>query len=86
LGARLPTDDLDETMRTLAGLIPSDILPIAHTDGDDFVCLDLRKGMPAGTVYWDRVGFWGTNVWREADLCPIAEDFTAFLDGLHNFR
>jgi len=75
-------DDLDVVLADDAGLIPVGILPIACTDGVDFVCLDLRSGKER-VVYWDRVPFWGANVWNEEDLYFIAPDFDAFLRSLH---
>lgn len=76
LGASIRAEDLDEVMSGLVSLIPAGILPIACTDGDDFVCLDLRRG-EGRVVYWDRRPFWGENVWREAGLYPVSTSFEA---------
>jgi hypothetical protein len=83
LDANLLTEDLDLVLADLAGLIPAGILPIACTDGDDFVCLDLRR-LTGPVVYWDRVPFWGENVWDERDLYPVADDFGTFLNELYD--
>jgi len=75
------TGDLNAIMADLKGLIPAGILPIACTGSDDFVCLDLRGGKER-IVFWDRVPFWGANIWNEDDLYFIASNFDAFLRGL----
>ncbi len=62
-------------------LIPSGIIPIACTDGYDLVCLDLRQES-APIVCWDRRSFWGTDVWSERDLHPVADNFEALLASL----
>ena len=81
LNAVRETEDLDAVMADHEDLIPAGILPIACTDGYDFVCLDLRGGKER-VVYWDRVPFWGANVWNEEDLYFIASNFDDFLRGL----
>ncbi|HWQ90137.1 MAG TPA: SMI1/KNR4 family protein [Clostridia bacterium] len=78
LNASLPTEDLDTIMTELADRMPKGILPIACTDGNDFVCFDLREGDPV--VFWDRKPFWGSNVWNDDDLYPVASNFELLLN------
>jgi len=84
LNASIRSHDLEAVLSELEGLIPSGVLPIACTDGDDFICMDLRG--PGGCiVFWDRRSFWGTELWNEDDLYPVAKDFQAMLEALHDF-
>src|SRR5207302_263367 len=78
LDAAIQTSDLDWVLRDVSPHIPLDILPIRCTDGDDFVCIDLRK-RSCPVVYWDRMPFWGTDLWSEADLYPITDNFDQLL-------
>jgi hypothetical protein len=83
LNASIETEDLNVIMAELTGCIPSGMLPIACTEGDDFLCMDLRK--PRGPiVFWDRKPFWGSNVWRDGDLYSVADDFDDLLVKLHD--
>ena len=81
LNAKIKAEDLRSIVEELQGLIPHGIVPIACTDGDDFVCMDLRD-TPNVVVFWDRRSFWGANNWNENDLYPIARDFESFLETL----
>jgi hypothetical protein len=82
LAAAIATEDLDLVLADIKGNVPRGILPIACTDGDDFVVLDLREaGVPA--KFWDRRPFWGANIWNERDLYPVAKSFDALLASLH---
>lgn len=82
LKANIGAEDLEANLADLERLVPKGILPIAGTEGDDFVVLDLRKPN-APVVFWDRKSFWGSNVWNENDLYPVANDFESFLRALH---
>lgn len=83
LKTEIQTEDLDRILDELHGVIPAGILPIANTDGDDFVVLDLRvPGNPC--LFWNRKPFWGDNVWRDEDLYPVAGNFQALLATLRN--
>jgi hypothetical protein len=83
LGDTEPSVDLEHIFDDLPDSVPKGLFPIACTDGADYVCLDLRRpGAPV--VYWDRVPFWGNEVWNENDLYPIAPNFEAFLEALHD--
>jgi hypothetical protein len=83
IGANIFTEDIEGVKADLPNTVPIKLIPIACTDGYDFVCLDLRQpGAPV--VYWDRVPFWGNEVWNEGDLYPIAPSFEAFLEALHD--
>jgi hypothetical protein len=82
IGAHIPTEDVDRILDQHEGLVPAGIVPIATTGTGDYIVLDLRK--PSGPVFfWDRRPFWGTDLWNEKDLYPIADDFRAFLNELH---
>jgi len=83
LNASIPTENLDKIMTELTDRIPKGILPIACTDGDDFVCIDLRKGGEP-VVFWDRKPFWGNNVWSDDELYPVTGNFESFLNKLHD--
>lgn len=75
--------DLDSVLTELEGTVPHGLVPIGCTEGDDFVCLDLRqRGEPV--VYWDRRPFWGNNIWKEEYLYPIADSFGDFLEKLED--
>lgn len=81
LNASIHAHDLAAVTSELVGLVPPGLLPIACTDGDDFVCIDLRRpGAPV--LFWDRRPVWGTNGWNDGDLYPIAGDFEALLGAL----
>lgn len=80
--ASIRSHDIVAILRELDHLIPPGILPIACTDGDDFLCIDIRK--PGGpVVFWDRRSFWGTDLWNEDDLYPVAGSFEELLASLH---
>ena len=84
LNARIQSEDLELNLAELSGEIPAGILPIAGTDWDDFLILDLR--FPGSPVrFWDRRSFWGTHAWRESDLYPVSCDFDSLLRDLHDF-
>lgn len=70
--------NLEDTFRMYVDQIPYGILPIACTDCDDFICLDMRLS-PAAVKFWFRKPFWGNGVWREKFLYPVSEDFKTFL-------
>jgi hypothetical protein len=78
IDARLPTSDLVQVCDMYRGGFPEGIVPIACTDGDDFVCLDLRSGSDR-VAFWDKRHFWGTGEWRERDLYHVADSFEEFL-------
>ena len=81
--ASVPACDLKNVLMALPSTVPMEVFPIACTDGNDYVCLDLRReGNPV--VYWDRREFWGNNVWKERYLYPIAPNFDALLASLHD--
>lgn len=83
LNANEPTEDLDQVLNEIAESVPAGILPVGRTAGDDFICLDLRKrGAPV--VFWNRVPFWGSNIWIENDLYPVAHDFDNLLQDLRD--
>jgi hypothetical protein len=84
LKANIGTEDLDGNLEELQGLVPKGILPIACTDGDDYLVLDLRKAQ-GPVLFWDRKPFWGTDEWNEEDLYPVAADFEALLHSLHEY-
>jgi hypothetical protein len=82
LKAAMGCYDLEKILEELEHLIPKGILPIACTGGDDFLIIDIRKpGAPV--LFWDRKPFWGTDVWNEAHLYPVADDFESLLNVLH---
>lgn len=82
LNASIRSHDIALILRELEHLIPPGILPIACTDGDDYLCIDLRKpGCPV--VFWDRRSFWGTDLWNEDDLYAVAGNFEELLASLH---
>ena len=81
IGARLPTSDLAKVYEMYGGGFPLGIVPVACTDGDDFICLDLRGGTDR-VAYWDKRPFWGTGEWRENDLYHVANSFAEFLASL----
>ena len=81
IGARLSAYDLASVYDLYAAGLPKSIVPIACTDGDDFVCLDLRDGGER-VAFWDRRHFWGTGEWREGDLYHVANSFEEFLASL----
>lgn len=85
LKATVRTEGLERNLAELEQSVPKGILPIAGTEGDDFIVLDLRKPR-APVLFWDRKPFWGSNVWNENDLYPVANDFEAFLRELHELR
>lgn len=82
--ANIRAHDLAIVMGELAGVIPVGLLPIACTDGDDFVCIDLRKA-GAPVLFWDRRPFWGTNAWNDTDLYPVTDNFEALLRALSDY-
>lgn len=82
INAKIATEDLDVVLTGLAGLVPSGLIPIACTEGDDFVCMDLRKEADR-MVYWHRKPFWGNEIWREEYLYPVADSFQSFLTMLN---
>lgn len=83
LKANVGTEDLENNLLELGESVPKGILPIAGTEGDDFLVLDLRQtGAPI--MFWDRRKFWGSNVWNESDLYPVANNFETLLSELHD--
>lgn len=81
LHASTPAADLDEQMSDLPDTVPRGIVPIAYTDGNDKLVLDLRKeGAPV--LFWDFHAFWGNNIWNEKLLYPVAGNFEALLASL----
>lgn len=78
LEASIPTEDLDIVLLDIHDKIPHGILPIACTDGDDFICIDLRD-RGERIVFWDRKAFWGNNVWTDGDLYRVANSFESLL-------
>ena len=56
-------------------------MAIACTGLADYICLDLRNSQER-VVFWDNRPFWGTGVWNEADLYPIANTVAEFFASL----
>jgi hypothetical protein len=83
LYAAIATSDLDLVLDDLPPTVPKELLPIACTEGYDFICLDMRKS-PAAVMYWNKRAFWGNEIWRESHLYNIAPNFEDFLDALHD--
>lgn len=83
LHAEILTSDLSYQLKDLPASVPPGIVPIACTEGADFICFDFR-GDKKSIVYWDKRRFWGTEVWNEEDLYPIADSFEEFLQSLHD--
>ena len=79
--ARLESEDLELAVREAATIAPAGIFPIAYTDCDDLVCIDLRRDARP-IVFWDRRPSFAGSKWREKDLYPIADNFSAFLESL----
>lgn len=78
INATIPTEDIGRVFADLPSTVPSGIVPIGCTEGDDFLCFDLRN-RTSRIVYWDRKPFWGNEVWDEDQLYPVAEEFSSFL-------
>ena len=85
LGVAVQTEDLDNIMAELIDSIPIGVLPIACTESDDFICIDLREVVDGAIVYWDRRPFWGNNIWNESDLYRVADNFALLLTKLDDF-
>jgi hypothetical protein len=83
LSANIGTEDLEGNLAELGEAVPKGILPIAGTEGDDFLVLDLRQAH-APVLFWDRKAFWGSGLWNESDLYPVASNFESFLRSLHD--
>lgn len=83
LDAVVRSENFDTLMAELAGTIPVGLLPIGCTEGDDFVCIDMRHKTDR-IVFWDRRPFWGTNIWNEDDLYPVARSFSDLLANLRD--
>lgn len=85
LRAKIESEDLEGNLAELEGIVPRGVLPIACTEGDDYLVIDLRQ--PQGSVlFWDRRSFWGSNVWNEKDLFPVARDFESLLLTLSDLK
>ncbi len=78
INARISTSDLAKVYDQYKGGIPTEVVAIACTGFDDFICLDLRNDQER-VVFWDKRHFWGTGEWRERDLFHIANSFDEFL-------
>jgi len=78
------TSDLDVVLHAHSESIPQGIIPIACTDGYDFLVLDCRIRPDSPVYFWDRRHYWGSEEWREVDLYPIAENFEELLKLLHS--
>lgn len=82
--ADIETEDLENILTLECQNIPIGILPIASNGCGDFICIDLRKeGQPV--VFWDRKPYWGSGIWNERDLYPVAQNFDALLQSLFRF-
>ena len=81
LKASIETEDLETNLSGLEGSVPRGVLPVATTDGNDWIILDLRKPH-APVFFWDRKPFWGNNVWNEDDLHFVASSFDSLLSSL----
>lgn len=69
-----------------AGRIPSTLLPIGSTIGDNLVCLSLVEKDYGAVYYWDHEG---ENVGRKPtfrNVFPVAPSLTAFLDSLQVYE
>lgn len=85
VGRKIESSNLEIVLSTEGPYMPSMFLPFACTEGYDLLCFDLR-GHEEKVVFWDRAPSWGNDIWREADLYPIAPDFGAFLDLLGEYQ
>ena len=70
--------DIEEIYKWFKGGLPEGVIAIGCTEGSDYICLDQRNGSDR-VAYWDNRPFWGTGIWREADLYQIADTFSEFL-------
>jgi hypothetical protein len=76
------SEDIGSILEAFHEVIPQGILPIANTEGDDFLVLDLR-GDGESVFYWDKRRFWGNELWDERHLYFVSKSFGEFLLSLH---
>lgn len=76
--------NLYDYLETYAGRLPPNLFPVAHDPGGNVICISV-DGEDSGQVY-----FWDHEEEAEDGETPtfenvylIADDFDAFLDGLH---
>ena len=68
--------DLDWVLDVVADRIQRDFLPIARTEGNDKICLEVAGRHPGQILFWDGHIFKGENVY------PVAKSFTEFIKDL----
>ena len=73
--------DLDWTLENLGVPRPTNLLPIACTDGADFLCVNMTED-DGSVVFWDRHACWGQDHWDSKDFYPITDSFTGLLVAL----
>lgn len=79
------TSNLDYARLMYTGGGPDGLVAIAGNGAGDYICLDLRGGgttRRSPVALWRIDHFWRTGEWRDQDLSPLADSFTAFVDGL----
>jgi hypothetical protein len=77
----IPTDDLSWIFENLGVPQPVGLLPIARTEGIDFVCISTKE--EGRILFWDRMACWGKDNWSANDFYPVAEDFDDLIFKLH---
>ncbi|HZH17577.1 MAG TPA: SMI1/KNR4 family protein [Archangium sp.] len=70
--------NLDWNLDVFGDRIPTDLLPIATTEGIDKICLSVGGKQPGAVFYWD-----GHARSGERNLYFLADDFSSFIASLH---
>lgn len=81
LNAKINSSDLNWVLENLGVPQPDGLLPIACTDGGDYICISTNES--GRVIFWDRLACWGKDTWSPSDFYLVAEDFDDLLSKLH---
>lgn len=84
LGGAIESCTLNWNLELFRERIPEDMIPIATTEGADFLCLAVSGDRAGAVFYYDGYSGWGQpNEVSRLQLLPLARSFGQFVEGLY---
>lgn len=86
IGDTRPWADLEWHLKTFAGRLPKNTLPIGHDSCGNLWLLNVGPEHHGSIAFWDHGSFDNFDETDFAVLPRVAESFQKFIDGLHKYE